>query len=240
MNPSRIRILLFPVLLLWGIFETNAQGYPALYDTLEFCQGDVVTINGIAYTRNATARDTLPATAGRPDLPVTYYLCFSPPPARTETIAFRPGDTVFIQGLPYWQPTAVQATVPSAIGGCDTLVTYVLLRSDERPGRAATPAHTDFDRSERTEGTGFEAERWAVFPNPSCGVLTLDLTPWNGRKIEVEVWDGQGRPVDRRQLTAGAEPLEFRLSPALPNGTYSLKIIPADRPFRVARFVLQQ
>jgi hypothetical protein len=240
MNPFRIRILLFPVLLLWGIFETNAQGYAALYDTLEFCQGDVVTINGIGYARNATARDTLPGTAGHPDLPVTYYLRFSPPPARTETIAFQPGDTVFIHGLPYWQPTAVQATVPSAIGGCDTLVTYVLQRSGETPGPAAAPAGTASERSERPAGTDLEAERWAVFPNPSRGVLTLDLTPWNGREILAEVWDFEGRPVDRRHLTAGAEPLEFRLSSALPNGTYYLKIIPPDRPFRVARFVLQQ
>jgi PKD repeat protein len=104
------------------ILEFSPQ--PTGKQTILFCPGDTVFIDGQAYTQPGTATGTVPASVGCDTL-VTYTLAFAPLPTASKTILFCPGETVVIGGQTYTQPGTVTGIVPAATG-CDTLVTYTL------------------------------------------------------------------------------------------------------------------
>lgn len=56
----------------------------------------------------------------------TFLVQVLPLNARTEIIAFCPGETVVIGGTAYTQPGTVLDTLPALAFGCDTVVTYTL------------------------------------------------------------------------------------------------------------------
>jgi hypothetical protein len=98
---------------------------PAITQTLSFCPGDSVTINGQVYTQPGTAVSYfIPAQVGCDTL-VTWYLEWAPQPSITKNISFCPGDSVVVDGVYYAQPGTVSGVI-SATTGCDTLATYVL------------------------------------------------------------------------------------------------------------------
>ncbi|MEI6409728.1 MAG: T9SS type A sorting domain-containing protein [Bacteroidota bacterium] len=98
---------------------------PAITQTLSFCPGDSVTINGHVYTQPGTAVSYfIPAQVGCDTL-VTWFLEWAPQPTVTKNIAFCPGDNVLIDGVTYNQPDTIQGVIP-AVTGCDTLATYIL------------------------------------------------------------------------------------------------------------------
>ncbi len=102
-----------------------AQAQPTLAQTISFCAGETVTINGQQYTQSGTVVDTLAGT-GVCDTIVTYTLMQLPLETRSETVSFCVGDTVTIGGQNYTQPGIVVDTIP-AVGSCDTVVTYTLV-----------------------------------------------------------------------------------------------------------------
>ncbi len=97
-------------------------------DSISFCPGSSVNIDGQVYTQSGTVIDTIPASAGGGcDTIVTHTLTLLPFPTRTESISFCPGNSVTIGGQVYNQSGTVIDTIPaSAGGGCDTIVTYTL------------------------------------------------------------------------------------------------------------------
>jgi hypothetical protein len=105
---------------------------PTRTETVNLCAGDVFTVNGVVYTQNATALDTLAAATGC-DTVVTYVLTFAPLPNRTEVIELAAGDSVVLGGTAYFAPDTVLLTVLSTTGGCDTLVTYLLQPEPDDP-----------------------------------------------------------------------------------------------------------
>jgi len=95
--------------------------------TVSFCPGDSVLLNGVYYTQADTAISyNIPSGGGGCDTMFVITLEFGFQPASSVFVEFCPGDTVTIDGVQYTQPDIVLGTVPSATGGCDTLVTYVL------------------------------------------------------------------------------------------------------------------
>lgn len=94
-------------------------------DTIVFCSGDSVLVNGVYYSQADTAiAYTLPASIGCDTL-VEVFLQYAPQPAVTKVIAFCPGDSVQIGGTFYNQPGTISGII-AASAGCDTLATYIL------------------------------------------------------------------------------------------------------------------
>jgi len=95
-------------------------------ETIQFCPGASVEINGQIYTSPGVVVDTILSTTGGCDTLGTYTLEWLPAPTLAETIQFCPGTSVDIGGQTYTQPGTVMLTIPGAAGDCDTLVTYTL------------------------------------------------------------------------------------------------------------------
>jgi hypothetical protein len=98
---------------------------PETSNTVHFCAGETLVINGVAYTESGSAIDTLNATVGC-DTIVHYTLIKDPLPTRSETIGLCRGEEVLIAGQTYTAPAVVTVTAPAGANGCDTLVTYTL------------------------------------------------------------------------------------------------------------------
>ena len=98
---------------------------PTVTNTLQACPGDSIIFGGVTYFQDTIFVDTLASTTGGCDTIVTNSLTFSQP-TLTDTIQFAPGDTVFVNGVPYTFPVIVVDTLLSTTGGCDTIATYVL------------------------------------------------------------------------------------------------------------------
>jgi len=96
------------------------------FDTIQFCPGSSVVINGQSYTQPGAVQISLPSSVGECDTLLTYTLEWLPAPMRDETLLFCQGSSVDIGGQTYTQPGTVLLTIPGSGGGCDTLVTYTL------------------------------------------------------------------------------------------------------------------
>lgn len=95
--------------------------------TVQFCPGESVVINGVTFTEPGIYVYTITATTGGCDTTVTTLLEWLPQPVRSDTLVLQPGESVVIGGNTYFAPGIVTDTLPSASGGCDTAVTYTLL-----------------------------------------------------------------------------------------------------------------
>ena len=100
---------------------------PFRVETISFCPGNSVEINGISYTQPDTISQFLPATTGCDTLLVTF-LRLKNLPKKYETTTFCPGDTVFVNGTGYQFPGILPFpdTLPGAGIGCDTLLYHIL------------------------------------------------------------------------------------------------------------------
>ncbi|HRI58849.1 MAG TPA: hypothetical protein PK228_03975, partial [Saprospiraceae bacterium] len=96
-----------------------------LSETIQFCPGESVVIDGIEYTQSGTVFDTIPGTIGC-DTIVIYTLTLLPYNTGAQTIEFCPGETVTIGGIGYTQSGTVIDTIPGTVG-CDNIVTYTLV-----------------------------------------------------------------------------------------------------------------
>lgn len=105
-------------------YTIMAQPYPARSETITFCTGGSVTINGQVYTQPVVVTDTIPALIGC-DTVVTYTLVSNPKPTYSEQISFCSGSSVNIGGQIYTQSGVVLDTIPG-LNSCDTIVTYTL------------------------------------------------------------------------------------------------------------------
>ena len=122
-------------------YNTGAQ-------TIEFCPGESVTIDGVMYTQSGTVIDTIPGTAGC-DTIATYTLILLPQPTRSETIEFCSGESVTIGGIVYTQPGTVIDTIPAS-AGCDTIVTYTLKFIDTPNSSVSNRRRTALPTASRT------------------------------------------------------------------------------------------
>ncbi len=75
-------------------------------------------------------------------------------------------------------------------------------------------------------------------PNPTDGLLFLDMAAWMGQAVQVQVINAQGQLAVSRQYDIENEVLELNLDPKLANGLYYLVLRPADGKVTTAKFVL--
>ena len=93
--------------------------------------------------------------------------------------------------------------------------------------------------SDREYGV-FEAIDLAIRPNPTDGLLYIDLSQWEGKSAQVQVLNAQGQLVLNRQYVAGSEWLELNLNGALANGLYYLMVQPEGGEKVATKFVLER
>lgn len=75
-------------------------------------------------------------------------------------------------------------------------------------------------------------------PNPTDGLLFLDMAPWQGQAVQVQVINAQGQLAINRQYDIESDVLELNLDANLANGLYYLVLRPADGKVTTAKFVL--
>lgn len=107
---------------------------PTHFETIQFCPGSSVTINGATYDQPGTIIDTIPSASAGCDTVAIYQLEHTSLIPAQQTIEFCPGDAVTLGGTTYTQPATVLDTI-SSTSGCDTLLT-VKLKYAELPQTA--------------------------------------------------------------------------------------------------------
>ncbi len=110
-----------------------------LSDTIlvPYCPGDTLLLAGqfLIPVGDTMLTFTIPGS-GVCDTLRTYILEEQLLPTISKTLFLCPGDTLFVNGLPYTEPGFVQDTLPALVG-CDTIVSYAL-RFAPIPTRADT------------------------------------------------------------------------------------------------------
>lgn len=79
-----------------------------------------------------------------------------------------------------------------------------------------------------------------VYPNPTQGTLSIDLSPWKGQTVNVSVLNGQGQLTSKVNTTASESPFQIEIAAALPDGIYLIEVIPATGTRKVQQVIMQR
>jgi len=95
---------------------------------------------------------------------------------------------------------------------------------------------------EEIEREDMDTERstFAIRPNPTDGLLYVDLSEWLGHSAQIQVLNAQGQLVLNRQFEAGNEWLEINMDRSLANGLYYLVVQPQGGEKVATKFVLER
>ena len=207
---------------------------PVLNDTIQFCPGDSVSIDGVAYTGPGIVLDTLPGGNGGCDTLLTYVLELLPRPTLADTIQFCLGDSIEINGVVYSSPGTVIDTLPGSGGGCDTIISYVLLVL-EPPTRSETvrfcPGSSVTIGGNVFTGPGIVTDTLPA-ANGACDTIvtyTLELLPYPARSETLSLCPGESVNINGTLYTAPG--LAVDTLPGVNGGcdtivTYTLELLP--------------
>ncbi|MDO8365963.1 MAG: HYR domain-containing protein, partial [Saprospiraceae bacterium] len=84
----------------------------------------------------------------------------------------------------------------------------------------------------------FESSTFSIRPNPTDGLLFVDLSQWQGQSAQIQVLNAQGQVVKNQICAAGNEWLELNLDDTLANGLYYLMVQPEGGKKVATKFVL--
>jgi len=100
----------------------------------------------------------------------------------------------------------------------------------------------DVDPRTEEEGAAFSSLHTplTVRPNPTDGLLFVDMSPWKGQPTQVQVLNAQGKLVLTRNYSVENEWLELNLSDDLASGLYYLMVQSVGGEKVATRFVLQR
>ncbi|HRI60566.1 MAG TPA: HYR domain-containing protein, partial [Saprospiraceae bacterium] len=93
-----------------------------------------------------------------------------------------------------------------------------IVEDEPKPVQAGTDS-TTYKKSSK-----MSLNHLTVFPNPTTGLLFVNISDWRGEQVNVQVLDSRGQRVQQLVLTAGAVPQEIQLPENLPGGLYFLEI----------------
>ncbi|MBX2890571.1 MAG: HYR domain-containing protein [Saprospiraceae bacterium] len=79
-----------------------------------------------------------------------------------------------------------------------------------------------------------------VYPNPSAGSLSVDLSPWKGQSVKVLLMNGQGNAISILNTEANNAPFSFDVAGDLPKGLYFIQVVPSQGNRKVQQFILQR
>ncbi|HRI59569.1 MAG TPA: SdrD B-like domain-containing protein, partial [Saprospiraceae bacterium] len=115
-----------------------------------------------------------------------------------------------------------------------------------KPGDMALPDPSDTQAPQENPEAAPSAKQSAeeaslkVYPNPTGGVLSADLSPWKDQSVKVSVLNGQGQVMTALVTDASEQPFQVAITGELPNGLYFLEVIPATGVRKVQQFLLQR
>ncbi|MBX2892391.1 MAG: HYR domain-containing protein [Saprospiraceae bacterium] len=93
----------------------------------------------------------------------------------------------------------------------------------------------------RTDGADIQAaSRLSVFPNPTTGVLFVDLSDWDGEQLHIQVFNSQAQQVLWQTSRASDAPEALYLPDGLSSGLYFLEVRRENGERQTIRFVLQR
>jgi Secretion system C-terminal sorting domain/HYR domain len=78
-----------------------------------------------------------------------------------------------------------------------------------------------------------------VFPNPAADAINVDLSIWDGQRVQLQVFNSQGQRVLHLDKTAALEPQQLELPKGLANGLYFLEAATEAGEKEVVKFVVQ-
>ena len=78
-----------------------------------------------------------------------------------------------------------------------------------------------------------------VFPNPSAGQMSVDLSAWEDQLVQVQLFSPQGILLQTISTTASVDLLEMALPFKAEPGVYWLKVTPPTGKPQVQRVVIQ-
>ncbi len=94
-------------------------------------------------------------------------------------------------------------------------------------------------REQKNEQPTF-ANTMTVYPNPTTGQVFVDLSSWNGQRVNLTVFNVTGRQVQRMEVEAATEATALQLPGNLTSGFYYLEMSAADGTKQVQRLVVQR
>lgn len=101
--------------------------------------------------------------------------------------------------------------------------------NSSRPGEAAT------DRDRHSAGAGL-----SLYPNPSSGWVTVNLSEYAGQRLELTVLNATGQTFFVRTVTDTEGTEQVNLPEGIANGLYYLRVVAADGRREALRFVVQR
>ena len=79
-----------------------------------------------------------------------------------------------------------------------------------------------------------------IYPNPTAGALSADLSPWSGQSVKVSVLNGQGQVMTSVSAEANDQPFNIGINGNLSDGLYFIEVIPAEGSRKVQQFVFKR
>lgn len=79
-----------------------------------------------------------------------------------------------------------------------------------------------------------------IYPNPTAGALSADLSPWSGQSVKVSVLNGQGQVMTSVSAEANDQPYNIGINGNLSDGLYFIEVIPAEGTRKVQQFVFKR
>lgn len=166
----------------------------------------------------------------------TFTVTILPLPVRSETIEFCPGDVVSIGGVDYTQSATVVDTIPGTVG-CDTVVTYTLIRLPFNIGTATvqfcpgesviiggveyTQSGTVVDTIAGTAGCDTIVTYTLVLLPFNTASETIQFCPGESVSIGGNTYTQSGTIVDTLPGTAGCDTIVTYTLVLLPQPTRS-------------------
>jgi hypothetical protein len=90
------------------------------------------------------------------------------------------------------------------------------------------------------DGNSRTSPAMTLYPNPSAGLVLVDVQAWLGQSLQLRLFNAQGQEVMSRRFSADNEWLELNLEERLSNGLYHLMVQPAGGAKATVNFVLQR
>ncbi len=87
------------------------------------------------------------------------------------------------------------------------------------------------------------AQSWMnvlLYPNPSSGLLLVDMDAWMGQQVSIRLLNAQGQEVLNQHYSIENEWLELNLASGLSNGLYYLLVQPSGGGKASATFILER
>jgi len=78
-----------------------------------------------------------------------------------------------------------------------------------------------------------------LYPNPTTGLLFVDLSPWNGQELNVRILNSVGQCVQTQAILADTQPQALQMSEKATPGLYVLELWTADGQRFVVNFVFK-